>query len=168
MAAGCLHHPLAQLVINVDSVDRAELQLAIETAPKEADLSEEEAAAFRKRSVAATRVVMSHAGTYALLQPDRPPRRCQTDASPAPANVSARAITVGLAVVAALFIWSVLAPSCSDQADGKSRHGYSSCWELYRSAGISFTEKDEHLAQQANRRCENRFLAHHRLSIAAR
>ena len=108
MAAGCLYHPLAHLVIKGDPVYRAELQLAIETAYKAADLSEEEAAAFRERAVAATRVVKTDAGTYAFKQPDRPPRRCQTDANPAPAWVIARAIAVGLAVVAALFIWPVL------------------------------------------------------------
>ena len=54
---------------------RAALEQSMETALSFAELSEEEAAAFRERAVAETRVVRKRDGSHAFDQPERAPRR---------------------------------------------------------------------------------------------
>lgn len=75
VSAGCLHHPQADLVLDADPTVRLALEQSADAALQFAELSEEEAARFSRRAVAATRVVRKRDGTYAFSQPDRPPRR---------------------------------------------------------------------------------------------
>ena len=75
VAAGCLHHPEASLVLDADPTARIALEQSIEAALQFAELSEEEAHAFRERAVAATRVVQRKDKTYAFEQPEREARR---------------------------------------------------------------------------------------------
>ncbi len=78
VAAGCLHHPRAGLVFDADPTARLALEQSIDAALQFAELSDDEAAQFKKRAVAATRVVRNQDGTYSFSQPDRPPRRKRT------------------------------------------------------------------------------------------
>ena len=75
VSAGCLYHPRAHLVLDQDATARVALEQSVEAALQFAELSGEEAAAFRKRAVAATRVVRGRDGAYTFKQPERKPRR---------------------------------------------------------------------------------------------
>ena len=75
VASGCLYHPQAHLVLDHDPGARAALEQSIETALSFAELSDEDAAAFRERAVAETRLVRRRDGIHSFEQPKRPPRR---------------------------------------------------------------------------------------------
>ena len=75
VSAGYLYHPQAHLVLDRDPTARAALEQSLEAALQFADLSDEEAADFRERAVAATRVVRKSETSYAFEQPERAPRR---------------------------------------------------------------------------------------------
>ena len=75
VASGCLYHPQADLVLGHDPGARAALAQSIETALSFAELSDEDAAAFRERAVAETRVARRRDGSYSFEPPERPPRR---------------------------------------------------------------------------------------------
>ena len=62
-------------MLSHDPGTRAAPEQRIETALSFAELSDEDAAAFRKRAVGETRVVRRRDGSYAFEQPERPPRR---------------------------------------------------------------------------------------------
>ncbi len=75
VAAGCLHHPRAELVFEADPTVRYALEQSVDAALQFAELSEAEVERFTRRAVAETRVVRNRDGTYSFRQPDRPPRR---------------------------------------------------------------------------------------------